>query len=136
MKARRAPCGSEIANGRLEKAEQFYSAAQDIRDLAIEEADIADAYVTLCVHAGIAAADAICCTELREHAKGESHHEAVVLIKSVRPDGTTLANSLTALLRFKSRAGYSAMPVNADMLRRSKAAAERLLTAARDRVAR
>lgn len=134
MTTRRTPCGADLAGGRLRKAEQFYAAAQDIRDLADEEADVGDAYVTLCVHAGIAAADAICCTAMGKHARGENHSEAVALLKIVRPDGDKLAYSLTTLLRFKTRAGYSALPVNASMRTRSAAAAERLVTAARDRV--
>ena len=75
------PCNRADALGRLTKAEQFYGAAEDIRVLASEESDIGDAYVTLCVHAGIAAADAICCIELGEHSQGQTHHEAVQLIK-------------------------------------------------------
>jgi len=37
------------------------TAAGMVRDLVDENGDVADAYVTLCVHAGIAAADVICC---------------------------------------------------------------------------
>jgi len=129
-----APCSRADALGRLTKAEQFYGAAEDIRALANEESDIGDAYVTLCVHAGIAAADAICCIELGEHSQGQNHHEAVQLIKKVSRDGKLLSHSLGTLLRFKTRAGYSARPVNADIRKRSQDAAQRLLTAARDRV--
>jgi len=38
----------------MRKAVQFVEAANTIRDFADEHSDIADAYVTLCVHAGIA----------------------------------------------------------------------------------
>ena len=113
---------------------QFLDAALDIRDSASEESDVGDAFVTLCAHAGIAAADAVCCIELREHARGESHQEAVALLRRVRPDGRALGNSLNTLLGLKTRAGYSAIPVNAEMRKRSKLAAERLVTAARDRL--
>lgn len=128
------PCSRADALGRLAKAEQFYGAAEDVRALANEESDVGDAYVTLCVHAGIAAADAICCVELGEHSQGPNHHEAVFLIRQVSRDGKLLSNSLGTLLTFKTRAGYSAAPVNANMRRRSQAAAQRLLTAAQDRV--
>lgn len=47
-----------------------------VRALADEAADVSDAYVTLLVHAGIAAADVICCQRLGEHALGDSHAEA------------------------------------------------------------
>jgi hypothetical protein len=48
-----------------------------LNDLADEDGEIADAYVTLCIHAGIAAADVICCIRIGEHATGEDHAEAV-----------------------------------------------------------
>jgi len=40
-----------------------------ISELADEHEDVADAYVTLCVHAGIAASDVICCATLVETAR-------------------------------------------------------------------
>jgi hypothetical protein len=51
-------CTEEIRAGRMAKTNQFYLAAETIVT-TIEDQDIADAYVTLCVHAGIAAADVI-----------------------------------------------------------------------------
>lgn len=45
--------------------------------MADENNEVADAYVTLCVHAGIAAPDVICCASLGEHAQGENHSEAI-----------------------------------------------------------
>ncbi|WP_414939249.1 hypothetical protein [Amycolatopsis sp. cmx-11-51] len=59
----------------MHKASQFIEAADTIRELADEHEDAADAYVTLCVHAGIAS-DVICCARLGEHARGENHDEA------------------------------------------------------------
>jgi hypothetical protein len=126
-------CTAADTRGRLRKAEQFYSAAETIRELADDEDDVGDAYVTLCVHAGIAASDAICCAVLGEHAQGESHVEAVQLLRRVRPDGVELGSALQTLLGFKTRAGYSAESVNADMRKRAHRAAEKLLLAARER---
>jgi hypothetical protein len=60
---RTQPCTAAIRQGRLRKAEQFLRAANLVRD-------VADAYSTLCVHAGIAASDVICCARLGEHAQG------------------------------------------------------------------
>jgi hypothetical protein len=48
--------------------------------------EVADAYVTLCVHAGIAASDVICCSSLGRHAQGDSHEEAAVLLASADKD--------------------------------------------------
>lgn len=53
------------------KAMQFLDAAETVETLADDSNDVADAYVTLCVHAGIAAADVICCKRLGEHSRGE-----------------------------------------------------------------
>ena len=128
------PCAPGEAEGRLAKAEQFYWAAETIMAHAEEEADVGDAYVTLCVHAGIAAADAICCRALRQHSQGLNHADAVSLLKKVPKDGATLATALNRLLKYKTRAGYSATPVNATMRRESWTAATRLVVAARERV--
>ncbi|OLZ50496.1 hypothetical protein BS329_18870 [Amycolatopsis coloradensis] len=57
------------------KAGQFIEAADMVRELADEHEDVADADVTLCVHAGIAASDVICRARLGEHAQGENHDE-------------------------------------------------------------
>jgi hypothetical protein len=133
--SRTRPCNAAITKGRLKKAQQFYEAAETVRGFADDESDVGDAYVTLCVHAGIAAADSICCMVLGEHAQGDDHVEAVALIKRVRPGGTDLGSALNTLLGFKTRAGYSAEPVNATTCKRARRAAEKLVTAARDRSA-
>ena len=133
-RGRTNPCDREVARGRLRKAEQFRGAAETIREFAEDEADVGDAYVTLCVHAGIAAADAICCIELGEHAHGDNHNEAVALIGRVGDDeGRELARSLSTLLSLKTRAGYSHQSVNRDGRIRAGRAAARLLDAARQR---
>jgi hypothetical protein len=117
----------------MRKAEQFAEAAQTIHDFADDEAEVGDAYVTLLIHCGIAAADVICCQELSEHAQGESHADAIELLRRVRPDGTDLADALASLLSVKTRSAYGHQPVNKSSRLRSMRAAERLLRAARDR---
>jgi hypothetical protein len=62
--------------GQLDRAEFFE-----------DEHDVGEDYVTLCVHAGIAGADVICCIALGVHALGEDHNEALTLRGRVRPDG-------------------------------------------------
>ena len=71
------------------------------------EEDLADAYVTLCIHAGIAASDVISCKRLGEHAQGDDHGEAVSLFVAV--DGK-LAEDLRALLGMKTKAGTAKCP--------------------------
>jgi len=133
MIRRTRTCDDTVTAGRLRKAEQFVDAAETVREFADDELDVADAYVTLCVHAGIAAADVICCVSLGVHAVGESHSEALALLESVRPDGSELAKSLRTLLGMKTRAGYAAEPVAAQDRKRAQRQTERLVRAARDR---
>jgi hypothetical protein len=126
-------CGPGVAEGRLTKAEQFHSAAETIMEHAAEEADVGDAYVTLCVHAGIAAADVICCKALGQHSSGSNHADAVALLKKVPRDGASLAAALNRLLQNKTRAGYSANPVTAAMRTEARSASTKLVNAARER---
>jgi hypothetical protein len=132
VKTRR--CDDVTALGRLRKAEQFLEAAMNIRDLAKDEADIGDAFVTLCVHAGIAAADVLCCVALGVHAQGDDHGEAVGLLSTVRPEGENLSKALRVLLAMKTKAGYSSQAISGDDRKRALRSVERLVTAARDRI--
>ena len=125
---RTKPCDARIRRGRLDKANQFMDAADTIRDLADEDGDVGDAYVTLCVHAGIAAADVICCARLGEHAQGESHDEAVGLLGRANKD---LAKHLGVLLRMKTKAGYGHTPATAEEIKRADRAAAALIAEAR-----
>jgi hypothetical protein len=121
-------CTQQVRAGRLAKAIQFAEVFDQARILA-EEAreDVADACVTLAVHAGIAAADVICCTRLGVHAHGENHAESIALLRSADPDR---AANLSTLLGMKSRARYSHDLVNAEMLRRAERAMTALVAAA------
>lgn len=133
MTRRRRPCTEQTIAGRLRKATQFLDAAETIREFADDEAEVGDAFVTLCIHAGIAAVDVICCRALGEHAQGEDHTEAVGLLQRVRPDGPELAKALEALLRMKTKAGYSETPVSVEQRTRAQRRAAQLVDAARQR---
>ncbi len=113
--------------GRLEKAEQFLGAAELIRASTVDQGDVGDSYVILCVHAGIAAADAICCAAVGEHAQGDDHQNAIALLKLVQPNGKSLANALAVLLGMKTRAGYSAYQVSSDDHKRAGRSARQLV---------
>lgn len=126
---RRAPAG--YGAGRRSKALQFLTAAEEIMDLAGDAADIGDAYVTLCVHAGIAAADAITAARLELHHVGDNHADAVSLLRQVQPDGADLAGHLAALLTLKTKAGYTHRPVNAQERIQAGRRARALVDAAR-----
>ena len=123
------PCDSAVRSGRMAKAEQFADAAAVVHEFASEAADIADAYVTLCVHAGIAGGDVICCARLGEYSRGENHSEAVKLLATVDRDAS---KQLQVLLDMKTRAGYSHTPVSGEQVIRAGRAMDGLLRAARE----
>lgn len=130
MVARTRPCDAATRAGRLRKAVQFADAYHLVVDYAGTdgELDVADAAVTLAVHAGIAAADVVCCARLGQFAQGDNHGEALGLLRQAMPD---LERDLSTLLGMKTRAGYSAEPANRDMLVRAGRAMDRLVAAAR-----
>jgi hypothetical protein len=122
--ARRRECDSAIVQGRARKAQQFWDAAQLVREFAEDDADISDVFVTLCVHAAIAAADVICCAALGEHAQGDNHSVAVNLLSSV---DRAAGKNLGTLLRMKTPAGYDAKSMSADDVKRAERATGRLI---------
>ncbi|MCB0968118.1 MAG: hypothetical protein KDB37_14895 [Ilumatobacter sp.] len=121
---RTVDCDSATRSGRLAKARQFMEAARLVELLADDADDVADAYVTLCVHAGIAAADVVCCRRLGRHARGENHAAAVRLLEQA---STTAARHLGDLLAMKTKAGYSAVPASGTDVKRAGRAASALL---------
>jgi hypothetical protein len=133
MATRMRDCDDSIVRGRLIKAEQFLDAASTVRDLSDDEAEVGDALVTLCVHAGIAASDVICCKALGHFVQGDDHQQAVGEISKVRPGGEALGKDLRALLSMKTRAGYGAPAVTAEDRKRAWRRAETLVEAARAR---
>lgn len=114
--------------GRLQKANQSMDAATLIADQAADEADIADAFVTLCVHAGIAASDVICCARLGLHAQGEDHGEAVALLSKADRE---CAKHLRILLSMKTKAGYSHARATSIEVKRATRSAGTLVETAR-----
>lgn len=127
---RTQPCTAAAALSRLARATEFFDSAEDER---LQHPERANASVTDYILAGIAAADVICCRALGRHAQGESHAEAVALLRSVQPGGPELAAALAALLGMKTRAAYGELPVNADDRARAQRRASQLLEAARER---
>lgn len=128
MAARTTPADDGVRRGRLAKAVQFATAAEAILDLSDETAEVTDAYVTLCVHAGIAAADAICASRLGVHARGENHRDAVALLAAADRGAS---HHLAVLLTMKTRAGYSHLPVSRERAVRAGRAMDALLDTAR-----
>lgn len=82
----------------------------------------------MCVHAGIASADVICCARLGVHARGDDHAQAVALLRQA--EGAS-ARLLGDLLGMKTKAGYSAVGVSTRDVKRAGRAARQLLDAAK-----
>jgi len=125
------PADHGFAAGRRRKAVQFLTAAEEIMDLAEDGADIGDAYVTLCVHAGIAAADTLCAHYLGQYNSGENHNEATALLRRLQPDGLAHSADLAQLLALKTKAGYTHRPVTAQERLQAGRRARTLVDAAR-----
>jgi hypothetical protein len=115
-----------MRGGRLAKARQFHLAAETIETI-VDDREIADAYVTLCVHAGIAAADVITCAKLGQHHAGDDHQGAIALLAKA---DKAAAKNLATLLRMKTRAGYSASVTSKTDQKRAARAVTALLRAA------
>jgi dihydropteroate synthase len=126
--ARTVACTREMRRGRLRKAGGFLEAANLLADQSPAEAESADAFVTLCIHAGIAASDVICCARLGEHAQGDNHTEAVTLLRKADSES---ARHLQVLLGMKTKVGYSHTGATEAEVKRAGRAAEALLEAAR-----
>jgi hypothetical protein len=125
------PCAAATKRGRLSKATQFLEAADVVATMADNEADVFDACVTLLVHAGIAASDALCCEQLGRHPQGQDHREAIELLATV---DRGLAGDLRTLLDMKTKAGYSPTTMPATKYTRAARAARRLVETAVSRI--
>lgn len=123
------PCNRSERAGRLNKAEQFLAAASLILELADGEDDFTDAYVTMAVHAGIAAADVICCARLGRHSSSGTHSDAVRLLETTVD--REISKDLAVLLGMKNVSGYSARSTTSTDRLKAQRAAERIVEAAR-----
>ena len=122
--ARTTNCTPATIAGRRARAEQFLEAAELVDVLEDPDQDLAAAFITLCVHAGIAASDVICCTRLGHHASGQDHTEAVRVLETA---DQSVSGSLDVLLRLKTPAGYSHKPISGDDRKRARRAATSLV---------
>lgn len=111
----------------MHKATHFLAAADTLGPDAEQPA--LDAYVLVCVQAGIAASDVICCAALGEHAQGENHDEAEQLLR--KASEAPVARHLRHLLAMKTKAAYGYAPVTTTESKRAGRAAEALVERAR-----
>jgi hypothetical protein len=104
VKTRTEQCTPEQAQKRLADARKFL----ELAELASEESDATSFNVAAAnaAVAGIAAADAACCSALGERSRGEDHRDAIELVAQVSPGGSEAANALRRLLALKNNAEY------------------------------
>ena len=126
---RTTPCDDATRSGRLAKARQFAEAAETVTVVQDSPDQYVDVLITLDVHAGIAAADVICCVRLGRHARGENHDDAIRLLEQLDKKA---AGSLGVLLRMKTRAGYGSDVSSKPDLLRARRPADSLLRHASD----
>lgn len=97
-------CPPEVRAGRFKKAIGFLKAADFIEAEISNDDDLADAYVTLCIHAGIAAADVICCFYRMEYSVDPDHKQAIVLLAQVDRSSSV---HLDTLVQLKTKSAYT-----------------------------
>lgn len=122
------PCDATEARQRLAKASECLDAGTSL------EGDYPTAASTLCIQAGILAADALCCAVLGRRSNSPSHADAVVHLRSIagrRRDLAAAPKALERLLAHKDRAEYTPRPVAATALRTLSRAAADLVELAR-----
>ncbi len=100
-------CTTADARARLRKAQSFVTGAELVLELGEETGlDLPAVAAALSVLAGIAAADAACCSALGERSRGQDHRQAEQLVATVLPHGPQMAKDLTRLLERKDNAHY------------------------------
>ena len=129
--SRQPSCGPAEARARAKVARLYLTVA----DLVKGETDPrawANVAVGNAVLAGIAAADAICCTALGRRSRDSDHRLAAELLDMVDKG---LGKALRTLLEVKDLAHYGEGLVVASKVSQALRAAERLVTEAEDRLA-
>lgn len=114
--ARIQPCSKDEARTRLRHARSFLEVARLVAEEG-DDLDYSSPSAALAVLAGIAAADAACCTALGRRARGPDHREAATLVQQVTPGGKKAANSLGRLLSLKDEAHYGLLDVGGQQLK-------------------
>lgn len=123
-------CGRPEARVRLAQANQFIEVARIVLSDASDES-MPGVAGSLAVLAGIATADAACCTKLRQRFRGQDHHGAADLVATLSPDGAAMAKDLNRLITKKAEANYASNFLSAATAKDMVTWAERLIITAR-----
>ena len=127
-------CGPTEARTRVASAEKFLEVASLIE--SEDEGTFRSVGASLAVLAGIAAADAACCSALGRRSRGQDHHRAESLISEITPGGTDAASALRRLLNLKDTAHYGFIHVSRDDLKAAMRQAQRLVDFANEVILR
>ncbi|MEN8237893.1 MAG: hypothetical protein ABFR53_01700 [Actinomycetota bacterium] len=115
----------------MEQAQQYLDVAELVlSDETGSEATVATGNAVL---AGIAAADAICCSLTGSRYRGSDHREAAGYLEGVTSDAA-LGRALRDLADYKDQAHYGLTNVRINRARAAIRRAHRLIEAARTRV--
>lgn len=110
-------CGPREARQRLAHARSFLEVAElaaDVTDPSLEYAGVA---ASVAILAGIAAADAACCQELRRRSRSQNHHDAESLLQAITPGGKRAASQLRQLIDLKDSAHYGFVDLTSAQLK-------------------
>jgi hypothetical protein len=129
--ARTKACNAADARSRLRQARLYLEVAELVaNDKPGEHATVATGNAVL---AGIAAADAICCSAAGERYRGDDHRQSAELLGQVTGD-LQLAGTLRDLLDLKDASHYGIRNVQVRGARTALRKAARLVGAAADHV--
>ncbi len=105
-------CNRAQAIIRLSQARAFLEVAELV---GTEDDELANDNVAaaLAVLAGIAAADAACCSTVGRRSRGQDHRQAIQLVIQAGREGKELARALGRLLDIKDNAHYGMVYVGA-----------------------
>lgn len=120
--ARTRDCDPAVITGRLDKAIEFFDAAEMLEGTA------ANAAGDLLAAAGIAASDVICCVRLGEHASGENHNQAIALLDKADSGS---GKHLGTLLGLKNKVAYTHHTLSGTECKKMNRAASHLVEAAK-----
>lgn len=125
---RTTACDAGAARTRLRQAEAFASVAELVfKEQDDEEPPLRGVAAALAVLAGIAASDAACCSTLGRRYSGPDHAQAIALLRTVKPDGETLARDLERLLAVKDNVHYGALIISASVAKAAVSRARRMV---------
>lgn len=123
---RTRPVSGAQVRGYAGKAVEFADAAAGVLD-----AGKTIAAISLAIHAGISAADAVCGARLGRRAAGDDHDPVLALLTQAGPDGIEVLRELRRLLPLKTQTEYEPDAIAVPVARRAVQRAQRCAAVAK-----